>query len=152
MKRFIRCIYRAVGWLMAYARSSYIFRICSGNDANAYNAGRSRAFDSQIGKGFDWVIHWPLIHFQPINLWSYPVSKGTIRINGELKPMMPYGCWSDKLMLRCAPMVSHGNGNADSPMWPNRFSVACRYDQHHKDERCTGCKVEKDVEYIDSLK
>lgn len=76
---------------------------------------------------------------------------GTIRINGELKPMMPYGCWSDAEILRCSPMVSHGNGGEGSPFWPNVMSSLCRYDRSANDERCRGCNVIKDIEYVEGL-
>ena len=76
--------------------------------------------------------------------------QGTIRRNNVLEPMSPYGCYSDTPKLRVSSFfVRNGNMKAE---WPHRMTVACRYDRKHQDERCKGCKVEYDAEYVDSLK
>ena len=99
----------------------------------------------------------------------------TLKSNNQIVPMYPYGCWSDTPKKRVSSdRVYYGSGTrvvkvysggflsgqyvgehiegADKPNWPHVMSFKCRYDNKHKDERCNGCQVEYDQEYVDSLK
>lgn len=77
--------------------------------------------------------------------------QGTIKRNNVLEPMSPYyGCHHTQ-----APNKFKSNAVHHSKGWPSfpmRMSMKCRYDRKHQDERCKGCKVEYDAEYVDSLK
>lgn len=79
--------------------------------------------------------------------------QGTIRRNNVLEPMSPYGCYSDTPKLRVPWIgVMHGQATESSPSWPHVMSSKCRYDRKHQDERCEGCKVEYDAEYVANLR
>lgn len=67
--------------------------------------------------------------------------QGTIRRNGVLEPMSPYGCWNTERL----PVVAHSQDA--SVTWPDVFMKGkCPYDRsphgnsrHGVDERCVGC-------------
>lgn len=81
------------------------------------------------------------------------MMKGTIKRNNVLQPMMSYGCHSDKPTERVVRgLVRHGNGSPKNEAWPHYMSRKCRYDNKFKDERCEGCQVDYDQEYVDALK
>lgn len=80
------------------------------------------------------------------------MSKGTIRINSELMPMMPYGCHSDRAPDRFShDVVIHGNGDERNAQWIHRMSTKCRFDAKKNDIRCNGCNQPYDDEYVESL-
>jgi hypothetical protein len=78
--------------------------------------------------------------------------KGTIRRNGVLEPLSPYGCFDRGINM----IVRHGNGKEGNPEWPHTMSVTCRYDKRKQDQRCfkdgRECVVQWDLEYVESLR
>lgn len=65
------------------------------------------------------------------------ISGKTIRINGVLMPMMPYGCHSSIAPNKFKnDVVYHSNGILK---WPATMTKFCQYDKKDTDERCNGC-------------
>lgn len=95
---------------------------------------------------------------------------GTIRVNGELKPMMPYGCHSDRApekfnsdvvkhsvmwswaMYALVWCLQHIGIKPKEYSWPMVMSRNCRYDRATMDNRCDKCRHTYDSEYVEGLK
>lgn len=78
--------------------------------------------------------------------------KGTIRRNNVLEDTPPYGCHSMYTPDKYKFPVRHGAKPFTKVKWEHRMSTKCRYDRKHQDERCKGCKVEYDAEYVANLR
>ena len=78
------------------------------------------------------------------------ILHGTMRKNGVLGPMTPYGCHSDLSPDKFTQaVVYHGSGEGQG--WLHRMSMSCRYDRKLSDARCNKCTHDYDIPYVNGL-